>query len=171
MPTVHINQALSSSSLSRADTALAITIAEGVEFDTIAREWRCKWSPDGEKASLVALQKALETVTPEIKTVDGLKSIERVVCGGCLDFKVITSLTADKFGDWEKNEFAPEKEFLEMLKDIKGVSVIETQTYTVRVFPMFNVCAVVFRFLVDLCNSCTYLTFVQHLQMQKMPVV
>jgi len=65
-----------------------IKICEGVEFDTIAREWRCKWSPDGDKASLVAAQKALETVLADVKKVDGVKSVERVVCGGCLDFKV-----------------------------------------------------------------------------------
>ena len=49
---------------------------------------RCKWSPDGDKASLVAAQKALETVLADVKMVDGVKSVERVVCGGCLDFKV-----------------------------------------------------------------------------------
>mmetsp|Transcript_28443 Transcript_28443/g.42554 ORF Transcript_28443/g.42554 Transcript_28443/m.42554 type:complete len:125 (+) Transcript_28443:114-488(+) len=65
-----------------------ITIAEGVEFDTIAREWRCKWSPDAEKASLVSAQKALESVLATVKDVDGVKKVDRVVCGGCLDFKV-----------------------------------------------------------------------------------
>ncbi len=67
-------------------------IAAGVEFDTIAREWRCKWSPDGDKASLVACQMALESVVEDINEVEGIKSIERVVCGGCLDFKVSCSL-------------------------------------------------------------------------------
>jgi len=65
-----------------------INIAEGVDFDTIAREWRCKWSPDDDKASLVAAQKALEEVLDEVKTVEGVKKVDRVVCGGCLDFKV-----------------------------------------------------------------------------------
>lgn len=63
-------------------------IADGVEFDTIAREWRCKWSPEGDKASLVACQIALESVVEDLNEVDGVKSIERVVCGDCLDFKV-----------------------------------------------------------------------------------
>ena len=77
-----------------------ITIAEGVEFNTIAREWRCKWSADGEKASLVAAQKTLQSALSSIKAVDGVKDVQRIVCGGCLDFKVITSLPADKFGEW-----------------------------------------------------------------------
>ena len=28
------------------------TIVEGVDFDTVAREWRCKWSGDNDKKSL-----------------------------------------------------------------------------------------------------------------------
>jgi hypothetical protein len=68
-----------------------ITIAEGVHFDTIAREWRCKWSPDGDKVSLVAAQKALEAVIDDVKKVPGVKKVDRVVCGGCLDFKVCFS--------------------------------------------------------------------------------
>jgi hypothetical protein len=63
-------------------------IAEGVEFDTIAREWRCKWSADNDKASLVAAQKEINEVLAQVKGVDGVKSVQRVVCGGCLDFKV-----------------------------------------------------------------------------------
>ena len=107
-----------------------VTIAEGVEFDTVAREWRCKWSADNDKASLVAAQKLLNEKLAEVKAVDGVKAVQRVVCGGCLDFKVITSLTAEKFGDWEKAEFAPEKEFLEKLKAIDGIDTVETQTFT-----------------------------------------
>lgn len=63
-------------------------IAEGVEFDTIAREWRCKFSSSGDKVSLVACQMALESVAEDLLKVDGVKSVERVVCGDCLDFKV-----------------------------------------------------------------------------------
>ena len=121
----------------------AIKITEGVEFDTIAREWRLKWcvhgarpqcpindsmasacmlawdrldrhamseygrsdpktqasshsllllspcrSADSDKASLAAVQKALVKVQPTISKVAGLKSVQRVVCGGCLDYKV-----------------------------------------------------------------------------------
>jgi hypothetical protein len=64
------------------------TIAQGVEFDTIAREWRCKWSADNDKASLVEAQKAIDSILAEVKALDGCKSVQRVVCGGCLDFKV-----------------------------------------------------------------------------------
>jgi phage tail sheath gpL-like len=70
-------------------------ITEGVEFDTIAREWRCKWSPDNDKHSLQELQAALVEFGPEIKQLDGVK-VQRIVCGGCMDFKVIISLPEGK---------------------------------------------------------------------------
>ena len=46
-----------------------VTITEGVEFDTIAREWRCKWSADSDKKSLQEAQKALEAVLATVKKV------------------------------------------------------------------------------------------------------
>lgn len=107
------------------------TVTQGVDFDTIAREWRCKWSADNDKESLQLAQKELEEALPILKSIDGVKSVQRVVCGGCLDFKIITSLSADKFGDWEKKGFSPEEEFLGKLKSIEGISTVETQTYTI----------------------------------------
>ena len=107
-----------------------VKITEGVEFDTIAREWRCKWSPDDDKKSLQEAQKALDEILADVKKVDGVKGVQRVVCGGCMDFKVVISLPESKFGDWEKAEFAPEKSFLEKIKGISGISEVETQTYT-----------------------------------------
>eukprot|EP00965_Chrysotila_dentata_P162602 5369072-Pleurochrysis_carterae.AAC.2 len=89
-----------------------------------------KWSGDDDKASLAAAQEALNAVLPTVKAVDGVKSVQRVVCGGCLDFKVITALDADKFGEWEEKEFAPESDFLEKVKAIDGISMVETQTFT-----------------------------------------
>jgi hypothetical protein len=110
----------------------SIQICEGVEFDKIAREWRCKWSPDNDKAALVEAQKALESVLSDVKKVDGVLGVERVVCGGCLDFKVVTTLPAEKFGAWEEKGFAPEAAFIAKLEGIDGITVVETQTYTVR---------------------------------------
>jgi hypothetical protein len=64
------------------------SFVEGVDFDTIAREWRCKWSEDGDRKSLAQAQTALNDVLPVIKSIDGVKSVHRVVCGGNHDFKV-----------------------------------------------------------------------------------
>jgi hypothetical protein len=107
-----------------------VAITEGVDFDTIAREWRCKWSADNDKASLAEGQKVLNEVLSDLKSLNGVKEVQRVVCGGCLDFKVITSLSVEGFGSWQETEFAPEKEFLDKIKGIDGISVVETQTYT-----------------------------------------
>eukprot|EP01041_Mallomonas_annulata_P008024 gene8024-16443_t len=107
-----------------------ITITEGVEFDTIAREWRLKWSADNSKSSLAEVQKTLNTLLAEVKAVDGVKSVQRVVCGGCLDYKVVVALPADKFGAWEQKKFSPEEKFLNAVKSIPGVTQVETQTYT-----------------------------------------
>ena len=104
-------------------------ITPNVSFDVIAREWRCKWSEDNDKASLVALQDLLQQHMAAIKATEGVK-VQRVVCGGCHDFKVIISIAADKFGPWEGTKFAPEEEFLAAAGAIPGVTGVETQTYT-----------------------------------------
>ena len=69
--------------------------------------------------------------------------------------QVVVKLPADKFGDWEKTKFAPEaptgigyralgpqgagsliradqEAFLGKLKGIEGISIVETQTYTLE---------------------------------------
>eukprot|EP00283_Hemiselmis_rufescens_P002660 CAMPEP_0173431512 /NCGR_PEP_ID=MMETSP1357-20121228/9632_1 /TAXON_ID=77926 /ORGANISM="Hemiselmis rufescens, Strain PCC563" /LENGTH=165 /DNA_ID=CAMNT_0014396001 /DNA_START=44 /DNA_END=541 /DNA_ORIENTATION=+ len=113
-----------------ASGASMIDITPNVSFDTIAREWRCKWSEDNDKESLVKAQEAIDEVIKDVKGVKGVKGVQRVVCGGCLDFKIVTSLPAEDFGKWEEAKFAPEEKFIEKLKGIKGVSQVETQTYT-----------------------------------------
>ena len=121
---------LLSTGIDKGHRNMGTVIAEGVEFDTVAREWRCKWSSDDDKKSLVELQKVLDESKVDIKTIDGLQSVQRVVCGGCLDFKVVIALEGEKFGDWQEASFAPEESFLEKIEKIDGVSVVETQTYT-----------------------------------------
>jgi len=103
-----------------------------VKFENIAREWRCKFSPDSDNASLMAAQAKLEEVLPEVSSVEGAASVQRIVCGGCHDFKVITKLPKASFEAWEKAAFAPEADFLQALKAIPGISAVETQTYTLE---------------------------------------
>jgi len=50
------------------------TIVTGVDFDTLAREWRCKWSEDSDKKSLEEVQKILVETMPKISAVAGVKS-------------------------------------------------------------------------------------------------
>ena len=108
----------------------SIHMLQIIEFDTVAREWRMKWSQDDDKASLAAAQKALEKQLATVKAVKGVKSVQRVVCGGCMDFKVIVALDGDSFGEWEAAGFAPEADFLKEVGAIKGIQQVETQTFT-----------------------------------------
>jgi hypothetical protein len=108
-----------------------MSICQGVNFTEIAREWRCKWSEDGDKAALVALQQTLDAHLSALKSVEGSVRVQRVVCGGCHDFKVISSVSVEKFAAWEAQDFAPEKEFLAAVSAIPGVSQVETQTFTI----------------------------------------
>jgi len=107
-------------------------ITSNVKFESIAREWRCKWSADNDKKALVDVQAALEGVLAELSSVEGSLSTQRVVCGGCNDFKVITKLSAAAFAKWEEAKFEPEAEFLAKVKGIAGVTAVETQTYTLE---------------------------------------
>ena len=107
-----------------------VEITKGVNFDTVAREWRFKWTPDDDKASLASAQQTLDMYSSQIKEISGVKCVQRVVCGGCMDFKVITALDAESFGAWEQKQFAPEEQFLAAIKAIPGISQVETQTFT-----------------------------------------
>lgn len=113
-----------------AEPVAPVTITSGVEFDTIAREWRCKWSGDDDKKSLEEAQKALKDVLEEVRAVKGVKDVQRIVCGDCLDFKVVIALSVPDYGAWDKAGHAPESKFLDKIKAIKGISAVETQTYT-----------------------------------------
>ena len=91
-----------------------------------------KWSADNDKASLASAQKALNEHLSAIKAVPGVVGVQRVVCGGCLDFKVVVKLPAESFKVWAESKFAPEEAFLTAVKDIKGITTVETQTYTLE---------------------------------------
>ena len=56
--------------------------------------------------------------------------MNRLVCGGCLDFKLQMTQDLDDFVKWEEKGFAPEEDFISKLKAIDGVSQVETQTIT-----------------------------------------
>ena len=106
-------------------------ITDNVQFTHIAREWRCKWAEEDDKKTLTAAQAALDARLAQVKAVAGVQSVQRVVCGGCQDFKVIVKLDADSFGAWEAAEFAPEKEFLAEI-EAAGLKRVETQTFTLE---------------------------------------
>ena len=109
-----------------------VDLANGaMSFDRVCREWRCKYT--GDKAtseSLESIAKVVDEYLPEIKGVSSDIKVNRLVCGSCLDFKLMMTVPLEDFGPWEEKGFAPEADFLAKLKDIEGVSQIETQTIT-----------------------------------------
>ena len=57
-------------------------------FETVAREWRCKYSPGasggpGDSASLKACNDLLTEYLPKLKALEGAE-VTRQVCGGCV---------------------------------------------------------------------------------------
>ena len=62
--------------------------------------------------------------------VSASRKFNRLMCGSCLDFNLMTTVPLDDFGLWEGNRFVPEKDFLENIMAIKVVSQVETQTIT-----------------------------------------
>ena len=71
------------------------------QFENVAREWRCKWKDDGGgKASsqtLVDIADLVDEYLPKLKALEGAV-VNRAVCGGCLDFKLATTVAArDRF--------------------------------------------------------------------------
>ena len=110
----------------------AVPLANGsMNFDRVCREWRCKYTGDKSTSeSLEAIAGIVAEYLPEIKKASSDVTVNRLVCGACLDFKLMTTVPLADFGPWEASGFAPEAEFLEKLKAIPGVSQVETQTIT-----------------------------------------
>ena len=119
-----------------APTMMAEMANGKMSFENVGREWRCKWKDDGGgKASsqaLVEIADLVDEYLPTLKALDGAV-VNRAVCGGCLDFKLCTTVPLSTFGPWEEAGHPPESEFLEKLKKIEGVSQVETQTMTNQV--------------------------------------
>ena len=149
-----------------------------MQFENVAREWRCKWKDDGGgsaackglgtkapapprhcqerpraaarlgqpdlctrthirctyagKASsktLVEIADLVDEYLPKLKALEGAV-VNRAVCGGCLDFKVMVTQPLEGYGPWEEAGHPPEADFIAKLKAIPGVSQVETQTIT-----------------------------------------
>jgi len=123
---------VASRSQSTALNAEDVPLANGaMSFNRVCREWRCKYEGDkGSSESLEAIAKVVDDLLPEIKKASKDATVNRLVCGGCLDFKLMTTVPLEDFGPWEEGGHAPEAEFLERIKAIPGVTQVETQTIT-----------------------------------------
>ncbi|VEU40580.1 unnamed protein product [Pseudo-nitzschia multistriata] len=125
-------QAVSQNRVATALSAEPVPLANGaMSFNRVCREWRCKYEGDkATSASLEAIAKVVDESLPEIKKASSEITVNRLVCGGCLDFKLMMTVPLEDFGPWEEAGFPPESDFLAKIKAIEGVSVVETQTIT-----------------------------------------
>merc|ERR1719362_2160659 len=82
----------------------AVSLANGaMSFDRVCREWRCKYTGNkSDSASLEAISKVVDEYLPAIKGVSSDVKVNRLVCGSCLDFKLMTTVPLDDFGPWEE---------------------------------------------------------------------
>jgi hypothetical protein len=73
-----------------------------MSFNRVCREWRCKYEGDkSTSASLEAIAKVVDELLPEIKKASDDVTVNRLVCGGCLDFKLMTTVPLEDYGKWE----------------------------------------------------------------------
>jgi len=104
----------------------------GVTFNTVAKEWRCKWSDDDDKQSLQDLQGILAANLDAIKAVPGVVDVRRIVCGACKDFKIVVAIKVSSMDAWKGLEapWAPEKAVMDAMTAVKGVTNVEEQLYS-----------------------------------------
>merc|ERR1719384_2756645 len=87
----------------------SVPLANGsMSFDRVCREWRCKYTGDkSDSESLEAIAKVVDEYLPQIKAVSPGVTVNRLVCGSCLDFKLMTTVPLEDYGTWEGNDHAP----------------------------------------------------------------
>ena len=105
--------------------------APGILYDTVAREWRCKWSKEGGSASVALAQQAWQAVAGRVRAIDGVTRVQRMCCGTGLDYKITISISASAYAAWAELGHAPEAEFLSALRRIEGVAGVEAQLYSI----------------------------------------
>jgi hypothetical protein len=103
----------------------------GVSYDTVAREWRCKWSDAQGRASVGHVQAAWEAVAESVRATPGVVRVQRMCCGTCMDYKIIVSMSAGHYAAWAARQHTPENEFLTALRSVDGVTQVEAQLYSI----------------------------------------
>jgi hypothetical protein len=81
-----------------------VPLANGsMSFNRVCREWRCKYEGDKSTSeSLEAIAKVVDEYLPEIKKISDGVTVNRLVCGSCLDFKLMTTVPLEDYGSWEE---------------------------------------------------------------------
>ena len=82
----------------------SVPLANGaMSFNRVCREIRCKYTGDkGTSESLEAIAGVVDELLPEIKKASKDIKVNRLVCGACLDFKLMMTVPLEDFGPWEE---------------------------------------------------------------------
>ena len=89
---------------STALNADSVPLANGaMSFNRVCREIRCKYTGDkGTSETLEAIAGVVDELLPEIKKASKDIKVNRLVCGSCLDFKLMMTVPLEDFGPWEE---------------------------------------------------------------------
>eukprot|EP00957_Ditylum_brightwellii_P009468 714390-Ditylum_brightwellii.AAC.1 len=90
IPSVAAFAPVATPAFARTQALNGVPLANGsMEFDRVCREWRCKYEGDKVTSeSLESIANVLEEYLPTIKGVSEGITVNRLICGGCLDFKL-----------------------------------------------------------------------------------
>jgi len=97
-----------------------------VEFTHVVREWRLTCRSGGTEIANGVLHK----LSPALKAVNGMVSVERLVGSDGAEFKVRMKVEASKFAAWETDGYPPEVDFMNAVKAMPEITNIEVQTIT-----------------------------------------
>ncbi|KAJ9462040.1 hypothetical protein DIPPA_24150 [Diplonema papillatum] len=98
--------------------------AYAIPVNNVCREWRC--NVDNEETA-EKLDKVLGSMQSKIPS----KNVQRLVCKAEWDYKVISTVSMQEFGEWKANSFEPEASFMDKLKATPGVTNVKAQAYVV----------------------------------------
>ena len=111
----------------------------GLEYTTICREWRCKFSEwpssrDVEVTSRIVADcvAAYESIKDEVKSNEGVLAVRQLMCSTCCDYKIMVTMDADVYDQWKQKSHYPEEKFLAQLQAIEGVDSAEAQLMSIK---------------------------------------
>eukprot|EP00755_Sulcionema_specki_P011714 Sspe_Gene.49692::Locus_26995_Transcript_1_1_Confidence_1.000_Length_488::g.49692::m.49692 len=94
-----------------------------IPINRVCREWRCKVKGEETAEKVEELLESMRGKLPQDATVS------RLVCKMQWDYKIQSTVDLETWKEWKGCDFPPEKEFLDELKAIDGVSNVSAQSY------------------------------------------
>ena len=87
--------------------------APGIEYDTVAREWRCTV---GSRDELGVAQHVWQRYAENVRAIPGVVRVQRLCCGACCEFRIVVSMRASAYDAWKATGHQPEPELLQAFR-------------------------------------------------------